>query len=74
MKESTKFHLTINSVKESIANTENKKKYLIGYKSLIVDKTLSEYMAGKLSTAGISVETLQQVAANKGVDGLDALL
>ena len=28
MKESTKFHLTINSVKESIANTENKKKYL----------------------------------------------
>ena len=46
----------------------------MGTKFLIADKTLSEYMAGKLSTAGISIETLQKVVVDKGVDGLDELL
>ena len=31
-------------------------------------------MAKKLSSGGISVETLQTIANEKGVDGLDALL
>ena len=51
---------------------ENKKKYLPGYKFLIDDKAISEYMAAKLSSGGISVKTLQQVANGKGVNGLNA--
>ena len=31
-------------------------------------------MANKLSSGGISVETLPTIVNNKGVDGLDALL
>ena len=46
----------------------------IGY--LLWIKLLSKFLAGMLSTAveTLSIETLQPVAIDKGVDGLDALL
>ena len=74
IRENVKYCFTVESVKDSIASTCNKKKYIGGYKFLIEDKILSEYMASKLSSAGISVENLQHIAKEKGVDGLDVLL
>ena len=73
-KSNEKYQFTVKSVQDSIASIENKRKHLAGYRFLIEDKTVSEYMANKLSSGGISVETLQTIANDKGVDGLDALL
>ena len=47
---------------------------MAGYRFLIEDKTVSEYMANKLFSGGISDETLWTIANDKGVDKLDALL
>ena len=73
-KSNEKYQFTVKSVQGSIASIENKKKHLAGYIFLIEDKTVSDYMAKKLSSGGISVETLQTIANDKGVDRLDELL
>ena len=59
VKENSSYYFAVASVKQSIAVIENKKKYLPGYKFLIDDKAISEYMAAKLSSGGISVDRLQ---------------
>ena len=74
IRENAKYYFTVESVKDSIVSNCNKKKYISDYKFLIEDTTLSEYMASKLTKAGISVDNLQHIANEKGVDGLDALL
>ena len=73
-KSNEKYQFTVKSVQDSIAGIENKRKHLAGYRFLIEDKTVSEYMANKPSSGGISVKTLWMIANDKGVDGLDALL
>ena len=73
-KSNEKYQFTVKSVQDSIASIENKRKHLARYRFLIEDKTVSEYMANKLSSRGISVDTLHTIANDKGVDGLDVLL
>ena len=73
-KSNEKYQFTVKSVQDSMANIENKRKHLAGYRFLIEVKTVSEYMANNLSSGGISIETLQTIANNEGVDGFDVLL
>ena len=74
VRENTKYFFSVLSVKDSILNSSNKKKCIGAYKFLTEDKTLSDYMASKLASAGISVEYLQHIANEKSVDGLNSLL
>ena len=45
-----KYQFTVKSVQDSIASLKNKRKHLAGYRFLIEDKTVSEYIANKLSS------------------------